>query len=87
MYKNRYIKLLKQQLKDLLEQLLHVYNELKDENEIAIINEYGCNAKRFTTAVTGKIILSHLQIIYILLLTRTVNISFRKIRKFISTFQ
>ncbi|XP_019883951.2 uncharacterized protein LOC109610194 [Camponotus floridanus] len=39
-------------MKDLLEQLLHVYNELKDENEIAIINEYGYNSKRFTIALT-----------------------------------
>ncbi|XP_025271264.1 uncharacterized protein LOC112639947 [Camponotus floridanus] len=39
-------------MKDLLEQLLHVYNEIKDENEIAIIHKYGYNGKRFTIAIT-----------------------------------
>ncbi|XP_025271265.1 uncharacterized protein LOC109610196, partial [Camponotus floridanus] len=39
-------------MKDLLEQLLHVYNELKDEKEIAIIHKYGYNGKRFTIAIT-----------------------------------
>jgi len=74
-------------MKDLLEQLLHVYNELKDENEIAIIHEYGYNGKRFTIALTGKIILFHLQIFYIFSLTRIINISFQNIGKLISTFQ
>lgn len=68
MYKNTCIKLLKQQVKDLLDQLLYIYNELKDENEIAIINEYGYNGKRYTIALTGKIILLYLQIrLYFLL--------------------
>jgi len=49
--------LLKQQVKDLMEQLLHVCNELKDEREIAIIDAYGCNGKRYTIALTGKIII------------------------------
>ncbi|KAF3054231.1 Odorant receptor 397 [Nylanderia fulva] len=35
-------------VKDLLEQLVHICNELKDENELAIINEYGCNGIRYT---------------------------------------
>ncbi|XP_029678602.1 uncharacterized protein LOC115244800 [Formica exsecta] len=39
-------------MKDLLEQLQHIYNELKDKNEYAIINEYGCNARRCTAAFT-----------------------------------
>ncbi|CAL1681323.1 unnamed protein product [Lasius platythorax] len=39
------------QVKDLLEQLLHACNELKEGNEIAIINEYGYNGKRYTTAL------------------------------------
>ncbi|KAL6433509.1 hypothetical protein ACFW04_006542 [Cataglyphis niger] len=39
-------------VKDLLEQLLHIYNELKDENEIAIIDKYGYNGKRYTVVLT-----------------------------------
>lgn len=49
--------LLKQQMKDLMEQLLHVCNESKDEKEIAIIDAYGCNGKRCTIALTSKIII------------------------------
>jgi len=74
-------------MKDLWEQLLHVYNELKDKNEIAIMHEYGYNGKRFTIALTGKNILFHLQIFYIFSLTRTVNILFQNTGKLISTFQ
>ncbi|KAF3054233.1 Odorant receptor 307 [Nylanderia fulva] len=42
-------------VKDLLEQLVDMCNELKDENEFAIINEYGCNGIRYTKLliVTG----------------------------------
>ncbi|XP_025270159.1 uncharacterized protein LOC109609776 isoform X2 [Camponotus floridanus] len=39
-------------VKDLLEQLQLICNELKDNNEFAIINEYGCSAKRVTAALT-----------------------------------
>ncbi|XP_025270101.1 uncharacterized protein LOC109609774 [Camponotus floridanus] len=38
-------------VKDLLEHLQLACNELKDENEFAIINEYGYNAYRYTTAL------------------------------------
>ncbi|XP_029678597.1 uncharacterized protein LOC115244795 [Formica exsecta] len=38
-------------VKDLLKQLQLICNELKDKNEFAIINEYGCNAKRCTAAL------------------------------------
>ncbi|XP_072758662.1 uncharacterized protein [Anoplolepis gracilipes] len=41
-------------MKALLDQLLHVYNELKDKNEIAIMNERGYYMKRFTIAVTAS---------------------------------
>lgn len=43
-------------MKDLLMQLQDVCNELKDKNEIAIMREYNCNAKRFTIALISKII-------------------------------
>ncbi|KAL6421727.1 hypothetical protein ACFW04_010942 [Cataglyphis niger] len=40
------------QMKDILGQLLHVCNKLRDANEIAIINKYGCNGKHYTVALT-----------------------------------
>ncbi|KAL6421737.1 hypothetical protein ACFW04_010942 [Cataglyphis niger] len=39
-------------MKDILGQLLHVCNKLRDANEIAIINKYGCNGKHYTVALT-----------------------------------
>ncbi|XP_014478943.1 PREDICTED: uncharacterized protein LOC106746662 [Dinoponera quadriceps] len=39
-------------VKHLLEQFQQICNELKDENEIAIIQNYGINAKRLTTTLT-----------------------------------
>ncbi|KAL6420301.1 hypothetical protein ACFW04_014806 [Cataglyphis niger] len=39
-------------MKDLLEQLQHIYNKLKDKNEFAIIDEYRCSVKRCTTVLT-----------------------------------
>ncbi|RLU21886.1 hypothetical protein DMN91_006268 [Ooceraea biroi] len=39
-------------MKELLEQLQHIYDELKDENETAIIDKYGYDAKRVTIFVT-----------------------------------
>ncbi|XP_070167635.1 odorant receptor 9a-like [Polyergus mexicanus] len=39
-------------VKDLLEQLQYIYNELKDKNEFAIIFAYGCSAKRCTAVLT-----------------------------------
>ncbi|XP_018317170.1 uncharacterized protein, partial [Mycetomoellerius zeteki] len=39
----------------LLEQLQYIYNEIKDENEIAIIEKYGLNAKRYTIRIIRKI--------------------------------
>ncbi|XP_025271263.1 uncharacterized protein LOC112639946 [Camponotus floridanus] len=39
-----------------MEQLLHVCNELKDEREIAIIDAYGCNGKRYTIALTVLVV-------------------------------
>lgn len=49
---NQYVK--KQQVKILFDRIQHTYAELKDENEIAIIEKYGIRTKRFTTAVTSK---------------------------------
>jgi len=39
--------------------LQYICNELKDENEIAIIEKYGYIAKRYTIALMGKIIFSY----------------------------
>ncbi|XP_014478950.1 PREDICTED: uncharacterized protein LOC106746667 [Dinoponera quadriceps] len=38
----------------LIEELQRICDELKNENEIAIIKEYGSNAKSYTTAITCK---------------------------------
>lgn len=44
------------QLKHLLEQCQHICNDLKDKNEIAIIEKYGYDGKRYTTHIICKII-------------------------------
>ncbi|XP_036142844.1 uncharacterized protein LOC105834270 [Monomorium pharaonis] len=38
-------------MKDLLMQLQHIFNELKDESENAIIKKYGQNGKRYTVVL------------------------------------
>lgn len=38
-----------------LEQIQYIYNELKNENEIAIIENYGYEGKRYTIVFTRKI--------------------------------
>jgi len=37
-----------------LDQLQHIYDELKDKNEIAIYDKYGFLAKRITINMTSK---------------------------------
>jgi len=37
-----------------MDQIQHVYNDLRDSNEIAIINKYGNNAKQYTVVLTSK---------------------------------
>lgn len=44
-------------MKDLLEQLQHIYNKLKDKNEFAIIDKYGWSVKRCTILLTSKMFL------------------------------
>jgi len=43
-------------MKELLVQLQYIYNELKDENEYAIIEKYGYNAKYLTIILLCKAI-------------------------------
>jgi len=38
----------------LLDELQHICDELKDENEIAIITKYGITANRYTAIVMRK---------------------------------
>jgi len=38
----------------MLDQLQHIYDELKDKNEIAIYEKYGYFAKRFTINMISK---------------------------------
>lgn len=44
------------QVKKLLIKLQHVCNELKDKNEIAIIEKYGYIARCYTAGLIGRII-------------------------------
>jgi len=37
-----------------LTQLQYVHNQVKDKNEIAIIKEYNCIARRYTIILTSK---------------------------------
>lgn len=37
-----------------MEQIQHVYSNIRDNNEIAIIERYGSKAKRYTAVLTGK---------------------------------
>ena len=37
-----------------MDQIQHIYNDLRDSNEIAIINKYGNNARQYTTVLTSK---------------------------------
>jgi len=39
-----------------MEQLHYTCTELKNKSEIAIIYKYGCDAKRYTTILTSKLI-------------------------------
>lgn len=48
----------------MLEQLQYICNELKDENEIAIIINYGNNAKRYTAIFLCKTAFFFLQLFY-----------------------
>jgi len=43
-------------MKELLMELQHIFDGLKDKNEIAIMQEYSCNARRYTITLTGKVI-------------------------------
>lgn len=45
-------------MKNSLTQLQYTYNKLKDKNEIAIIEKYNYNAKRFTTVLISKLIIT-----------------------------
>jgi len=38
-----------------MEQIQHIYNGLRDSNEIAIVEKYGNNAKQYTAGLTSKI--------------------------------
>lgn len=74
-----------------MEQLQQIWDDLKDKNEIAIIEKHGNNAKRYTTIMTSKTIFStnkFLNFCYILhlKLTNSVfnNLSFLNIRHIFS---
>jgi len=37
-----------------MEQVQHIYNNIRDNNEIAIVERYGNKAKCYTNFLTGK---------------------------------
>jgi len=37
-----------------MEQIQYIYNDLRDTNEIAIVEKYGNNAKQYTAGLTSK---------------------------------
>jgi len=37
-----------------MEQIQYIYNDLRDNNEIAIVEKYGNNAKQYTAGLTSK---------------------------------
>jgi len=47
-------KLLYCKIKELLAQFQYIYDELKEENEIAIAEKYSCNARRYTAALISN---------------------------------
>ncbi|KAL6255031.1 hypothetical protein P5V15_013364 [Pogonomyrmex californicus] len=57
-----------------LEQLQHIYNELKDEKEIDIVKRYGNSAKRLTAIVILFNIINQLSIISMPMLPRILGI-------------
>ncbi|KAL6428623.1 hypothetical protein ACFW04_007917 [Cataglyphis niger] len=76
-----------QAVKYSLEQLQLIYNELTDENEIAIIKKYGNNAKRLTITIIilyicGSIIVGSITILpYILNLALHINVTQPRVMK------
>jgi len=52
-------------MKDLLARLQHVCNDLKERNEVKIIEKYGYNAKRYTIILTSKIIFFNIYLYFI----------------------
>ncbi|KAL0101196.1 hypothetical protein PUN28_018795 [Cardiocondyla obscurior] len=56
------------QVKQLLDELDHIFKELTDENEITILKEYGKTAERFTIIIMSKsillLILTHSNVIF-----------------------
>ncbi|XP_025270184.1 uncharacterized protein LOC109610554 [Camponotus floridanus] len=55
-------------VKNLLVQLQNICNGLKDENEIAIMKEYSCNAKRFTIVLTMEYFVDQEKYFYLMLI-------------------
>ncbi|KAH0946901.1 hypothetical protein HN011_005444 [Eciton burchellii] len=52
-------------MKDLLTHLQHICNGLKEKKEIEIIEKYGCNARRYTAALTIILVLAIFSIIIV----------------------
>ncbi|XP_071637474.1 uncharacterized protein [Temnothorax longispinosus] len=63
-----------QTVRYLLEQLQHIYIDLKDENEIAIVEKYGCNAKHYTIRIIQITLCSAFAIISVPMWPRILDI-------------
>ncbi|KAL6260649.1 hypothetical protein P5V15_008168 [Pogonomyrmex californicus] len=59
---------------DSLKHLQHIHNEIKDENEIAIVTKYKCIANRYTVLLTVVAICGTIIIIIIQLLSIMINV-------------
>jgi len=58
LYQGNYKKSFYCKIKELLTQFQHIHDELKDENEIAIGEKYGYDARRYTVGLTSNTIIS-----------------------------
>lgn len=83
-HKHNNILFLLSQLRNLLERLQNVCDELKDENEIAIIEKYGYKAKRYTYAIICKI--TYVEFYYMLLVIEEVILNDKITNNFILLF-
>ncbi|XP_072758666.1 uncharacterized protein [Anoplolepis gracilipes] len=63
-------------VRDVLEELLHVYNKLTDKTEIAIVDEYRRNSKRYTIALSMYAVIIMLIFIVASLWSNILNIFF-----------
>jgi len=67
-YQGSYRKSFYCKIKELLTQIQYIYDELKDGNEMGVLEKYNYNARRYTVTHTSKTIISIFYHIYIYIL-------------------